>query len=141
MNKAIFLDRDGIINKEYNRGYTYTVDKFIINDDVIEAIKSYRDKGYLLILITNQSGIAKDIYTHDDVAATHNYMENVFGENGVSLDAIYYCPHHPDFDSHCLCRKPDSLLLEKAMARFNIDPSQSYFIGDAERDYKAGIKA
>ncbi len=141
MNKAIFLDRDGVINREYNRGYTFTVEAFIINDGVIEAIKMFREKGYMLILITNQSGISKDIYKHEDVHNVHNYFEAELKKHNLNLDAIYYCPHHPDFNSRCLCRKPDSIMLEKAMARFSIDPTVSYFIGDAERDYKAGLKA
>lgn len=141
MNKAIFLDRDGVINKEFNRGYTYTVEAFIINDDVMEALKIFRQKGYLLILITNQSGISKSIYRHDDVEKTHNYLKEELKKNGLYLDAVYYCPHHPEFDGNCLCRKPDSLMLEKAMGRFNIDPKLSYFIGDAKRDFEAGKKA
>jgi D-glycero-D-manno-heptose 1,7-bisphosphate phosphatase len=141
MNKAIFLDRDGVINREYNRGYTYTVEAFIINDDVMEALKVFRERGYLLILITNQSGISKDIYKHEDVANTHGYLIDELKKNSLHLDAIYYCPHHPEFDGNCLCRKPDSGMLEKAMARFQIDPLQSYFIGDAKRDIEAGKKA
>lgn len=140
MNKAIFLDRDGVINKEYHRGYTYTVEAFIINEDVITALKEFRKKGYLLILITNQSGISKDIYKHEDVLKTHAYLEGELKKNDLHLDAIYYCPHHPDFDGKCICRKPDSLMLEKAMGRFDIDPAVSYFIGDANRDYEAGMK-
>jgi D-glycero-D-manno-heptose 1,7-bisphosphate phosphatase len=141
MNKAIFLDRDGVINREYNRGYTYTVEAFIINDDVMQALTVFKQRGYKLILITNQSGISKDIYKHEDVVKTHNYLIDELKKHALQLDAIYYCPHHPDFDGNCLCRKPDSGMLEKAMARFEIDPQQSYFIGDAKRDIEAGKKA
>ncbi len=117
------------------------VEAFIINDDVMTALKQFRKRGYLLILISNQGGISKGIYTHEDVAKTHGYLMDELKKHGLYLDAIYYCPHHPDFDGKCLCRKPDSLMLEKAMGRFNIDPKESYFIGDAKRDYEAGTKA
>lgn len=141
MNKAIFLDRDGVINWEFNRGYTFEVEKFKINEGVFEALKVLQSRGYIFIVITNQSGIAKDIYKHEDVAKTHGYFLDEAKKHGIKITEIYYCYHHPDYDSRCLCRKPDSIMLEKAMARFNIDPEQSYFIGDAERDFLAGQKA
>jgi D-glycero-D-manno-heptose 1,7-bisphosphate phosphatase len=138
-NKAVFLDRDGVINRE-RKDYTYRLKDFIINDGVVEALKVFRDKGYLLIVISNQSGIAKKIYTRQDVEMIHDYLRKILAENNLELAEIYYCPHHQTV-SRCLCRKPDSLLLEKAMARFSIDPLQSYFIGDVERDIEAGNKA
>ena len=138
MNKAVFLDRDGVINRE--RGdYTYQLEDFVLND-IIEALQIFQEKGYLLIVISNQSGISKGIYTHEQVNYLHLHLERVLKNNGIKLTEIYYCPHHPDY-SKCLCRKPDSLLLEKAIARFNINPAASYFIGDALRDITAGKKA
>jgi D-glycero-D-manno-heptose 1,7-bisphosphate phosphatase len=137
-NKAVFLDRDGVINRE--RGdYTYLLEDFVLND-IADALAEMQLRGYLLIVISNQSGIAKGIYTCDQVNYLHLHLERVLKNRGVLLTEFYYCPHHPDF-SKCLCRKPDSLLLEKAIARFNIDPSVSYFIGDAKRDEAAGKKA
>src|ERR1035437_10328277 len=136
MNKAIFLDRDGVINQERGH-YTFGLDEFILNDGLFEALKAFQDKGFLLIVITNQGGIAKGLYSHKDVAILHNYLIEILAENGIHLTEIYYCPHHPDIGK-CLCRKPNSLMLEKSIARFDIDAAKSYFIGDNDRDIIAG---
>jgi len=138
MNKAVFLDRDGVLNREHG-DYTYHLEDFILND-IMDALLEFQRKGYLLIVITNQGGIAKGLYTHEQLNYLHLHLERALKNNGITLTEIYYCPHHPDH-SKCLCRKPDSLLLEKAMARFNIDASSSYFIGDHLRDEAAGKKA
>lgn len=138
MNKAVFLDRDGVINTE--RGYTHRIEDFVILPDLIENLKLYLQKGYLLIVVSNQSGIAKGLYTQADVELIHSFLTNELVKEGIHLSEIYYCVHHPDV-SRCICRKPDSLFVEKALARFNIDPSRSYFIGDKERDVEAAAKA
>ncbi len=137
-NKAIFLDRDGVINVE--RGYTNRLEDFVILPDLAEVLKLLKQKGYLLVVVSNQSGIAKGLYTQQDVEVLHHYLINELKKSDVALDEIYYCVHHSDI-SRCICRKPDSLFVEKALARFNIDPSKSYFIGDKERDIEAGEKA
>jgi D-glycero-D-manno-heptose 1,7-bisphosphate phosphatase len=100
-------------------------------------LKAFIDKGYLLIVITNQGGIAKGLYTHQDVETVHNYLMETLAKEGIHITDIYYCPHHPD-QGKCLCRKPGSLMLEKAIARYNIDAGKSYFIGDNDRDITAG---
>lgn len=138
MNKAIFLDRDGVINVE--RGYTHRLEDFVILPDLIENLQLYLKKGYLLIIVSNQSGIAKGLYTQPEVETIHSFLLNELTKNNITISEIYYCVHHPDV-SKCICRKPDSLFVEKALARFNIDPSKSYFIGDKERDVEAGEKA
>ncbi|HCS19953.1 MAG TPA: hypothetical protein DIW47_05225 [Bacteroidetes bacterium] len=135
MNKAVFLDRDGIINKEIG-AYVYGQNDFILNEGVIEALHFWQSRGYKLIVITNQGGIAKGIYTHADVRKLHHYLENLLMEAGVKLDAIYYSPHHSDF-SNSLSRKPGSLMIERALARYHIDPSLSVMIGDRPRDVEA----
>ena len=138
-NKAVFLDRDGVINRE--RGdYTWLLEDFILNDGVVEALSEFHRRGYLLIVISNQSGIAKGFYSKEDVDYLHLHLQRVLRNKEIELTEIYYCPHHPSVTS-CLCRKPDSLMLEKAIARFQIDVSQSYFIGDAGRDVEAGKRA
>jgi len=137
-NKAIFLDRDGVINVE--RGYTNRLKDFIILPDLVEVLKILKQKGFLLIVVSNQSGIAKGLYTQQDVEVLHDYLISELKKSNVVLDEIYYCVHHSDI-SRCICRKPDSLFVEKALARFNIDSAQSYFIGDKERDVEAGEKA
>jgi D-glycero-D-manno-heptose 1,7-bisphosphate phosphatase len=139
MNKAVLLDRDGVINHE--RGdYVYRMEDFEILSDVVPALKLLQEKGYLLIIISNQSGIAKGIYSVEDVEKLHKHLLTHLQKYGIEIKEIYYCPHHPEFGS-CICRKPDSLLVEKALARFQIDKSKSFFIGDKERDVLAGKKA
>lgn len=138
MQKAIFLDRDGIINRETG-DYICHIEDFVLNDGVIEALQIFQSKGYILFIITNQGGIAKGLYSHQDVDHIHHYLAETLAKNHIHLTSIYYCSHHPSV-SKCLCRKPDSLLLEKAIARFNVDISLSYFIGDADRDVLAGNK-
>lgn len=138
MNKALFLDRDGVIN--FERGeYTYKVEDFRINTGILSFIKEFQRNGYKIIIISNQGGIAKGIYSIDDVEKLHEYMLGILTENGITITEIYYCPHHPSI-SQCLCRKPGSLMLEKAIARFNINPAVSFFIGDSERDIVAAKK-
>lgn len=139
MNKAVFLDRDGVINRDI-LDYTYRLEDFKLLDGVIDAMKVFSDKGYLLFVITNQGGIAKKLYGHDEVGAIHDYLSSEMEAKQVKLTDVYYCPHHP-VAGLCLCRKPGSLMLEKAMARYDIDPSKSYFIGDMQRDIEAGEKA
>lgn len=139
MKKAVFLDRDGVINRE--RGdYTWLLEDFILNDGLTEALTALQKAGYLLIVISNQSGISKGIYTREQVEFLHAQLVRNLRNKGIDILEIYYCPHHPDF-SRCICRKPDSQLLEKAVARFHIDRASSWFIGDAQRDEEAGLKA
>ena len=118
MNKCVFLDRDGVLNED-RTDYVYRVEDFIIPDGVPEALRSLKEAGYLLIVVTNQAGIAKGLYTRDDMMACYNYLQE---QCGHLIDDIYYSPHHPAYDSHSLTRKPDSLLLEKAMAKYDIVP-------------------
>lgn len=138
MNKAIFLDRDGVINLE--RGYTHRLEDFVILPDLMEILQLFQQKGYILIIISNQSGISKDLYKQSEVEVLHNYLVGELSKYNITVSEIYYCVHHPDV-SRCICRKPDSLFVEKALARFNIDKTKSYFIGDKERDVEAAEKA
>lgn len=137
--KAIFLDRDGVLIRE--RGdYTWQLEDMKINEGVADALKTFSSAGFLLIVISNQSGIAQGLYTKENADYLHLHLDRYFQNKGVSIHEYYYCPHHPTV-SNCLCRKPDSLLLEKAISRFSINAKQSWFIGDADRDIEAGIKA
>ncbi len=138
-NKAIFLDRDGVLIHE--RGdYTWLLEDLKINIGVPEALLEFSKQGFLLIVISNQGGIGKGLYSIAEADYLHLHISRNLGMNGVQITEYYYCPHHPT-TSKCICRKPDSLLLEKAIARFNIDPEKSFFIGDTERDIVAGQKA
>jgi D-glycero-D-manno-heptose 1,7-bisphosphate phosphatase len=139
MRKALFLDRDGVLNRE--RGdYTYSIEDFEVLPDVAESLKLAREKGYLLIVISNQGGVAKGIFTQERVEELHAMLEDELAESGVSFDEVYYCIHHDDVGK-CICRKPGSGMLEKAIARFNIDVEHSVMIGDSQRDVEAAGKA
>lgn len=138
INKALFLDRDGVINRERGE-YTFKVDDFEILPSVISTLKKAQGLGYLIIIITNQGGIAKKLYTHKDVALVHDFLNNEFHKENVSITDIFYSPHHPDY-SKSLDRKPGSLMFEKALAIHKIDASKSFMIGDSERDIVASEK-
>lgn len=139
MRKVIFLDRDGVINNN-SLYYTYRCEDFIINAGVIESLQILSKKGFEFIIITNQSGISKGIYSKINVESVHQYLVKELNKSGISILEIYYCTHHSDVES-CLCRKPNPLLIEKSIARFQIDRSQSYFIGDQQRDADTAIAA
>lgn len=140
MEKAIFLDRDGVLNKELG-DYVCRFDDFKVLEHNFAALKDLQDRGYLLIVITNQGGLAKGWYSVEVLDKMHALLKSTYAEQGVFISEVYYCNHHPEFNGKCLCRKPGSLMLEKAIARFGIDASQSYFIGDRERDVIAGEAA
>jgi D-glycero-D-manno-heptose 1,7-bisphosphate phosphatase len=143
MQKAIFLDRDGVINSDIGHYYIYKPEDFTINTGIIEALIELKRKGYIFIVISNQGGISKGTYSKQDVDRVHNKLINTLKQHNIELLEIYYCPHHSNIEK-CLCRKPNSLMLEKAVARFNIDVTKSYMIGDNITDIKAaeniGIK-
>jgi D-glycero-D-manno-heptose 1,7-bisphosphate phosphatase len=139
MKKAIFLDRDGVINADQH-DYTWKISDFKFLPGVFEACRNWQSQGFLLIVITNQGGIAKGLYDHADVEKLHEVMVAGFRNEKVELTEIYYCPHHP-VGGNCLCRKPGSLLVEKALATFDVDPKASWFIGDRDRDVEAAAGA
>jgi D-glycero-D-manno-heptose 1,7-bisphosphate phosphatase len=134
MKKCIFLDRDGVLNED-RVDYVYRIEDMIIPEGVVEGLQLLKEAGYLLIVVTNQAGIAKGLYSREDVLKCHNYLQQLCGH---LLDDIFYCPHHPDYTTRSLLRKPDSLMLEKAIAKYNIDIKNSWIIGDALRDIQAG---
>ncbi len=134
-NKALFLDRDGVINRERGE-YTFLVEDFEILPTVIPTLKLAQKLGYLLIIITNQGGIAKGLYSHQDVENCHSYLKEELHKEGIILTDVFYSPHHQDY-SKSLDRKPGSLMLEKAMAIHKVDPHISYMVGDSLRDIEA----
>lgn len=143
MDKLILLDRDGVLNKELG-GYVTNTDDFEVLPHVVGNLLRLKKAGYKFIIITNQSGIAKKMYTHDMLNAIHSKLIETLKPHGLLIEQIYYCPHHPDF-SQCLCRKPKSGMIEKALARFGVKPEQAIMIGDTPRDIEAaegaGVKA
>lgn len=138
-NKAVFLDRDGVLNKELG-DYVCRIEDFVVLDN-FAALKSLQDKGYLLIVATNQGGLAKSWYTEEELAKMHAHLRQLYKEHGVEFTDVFYCPHHPQFTGDCDCRKPKPGLLLQGIEKYNIDPAQSYFIGDRERDVEAGTAA
>jgi D-glycero-D-manno-heptose 1,7-bisphosphate phosphatase len=139
MNKAIFLDRDGVINKKGSSYYIYRIKDFILNEGVTDALKYFLSIDYLLIIITNQGGISKKLFSVEQLEKLHVFMKNQLEKEGVKITDIFYCPHHPDNET-CFCRKPGTLLFERAISKYNIDPDKSYMIGDSDIDIQAAEK-
>lgn len=146
--KAVFLDRDGTINKYV--GFLRHIDQFELIEGVAEAIKKINNSGYLAIMVTNQPVIARGEVTFEELEQIHNKMETLLGLEGAYLDAIYFCPHHPhkgyegevpELKFDCECRKPKPGMLLQAAEDFNIDLSASYMVGDGENDIQCGINA
>lgn len=146
--KAIFLDRDGTINKYV--GFLRNINEFELLDGAADAIKKINASGYLAIVITNQPVIARGEVSFEELERIHNKMETLLGKKGAYLDAIYFCPHHPhkgyegerpELKFDCDCRKPKPGMLLKAAQDFNIDLAQSWMIGDGENDIRAGQNA
>ena len=137
-NKAVFLDRDGVINEKRN-DYVKNIDEFKIFSGVGDAIKLLRDKGYLVIIITNQSAIGRKIISEKKLDEIHTELKNYLNQHDTYVDSIYYCPHTPE--ENCSCRKPKPGLLIKATSDFDIDLEKSYFIGDSESDLNAAKEA
>ena len=134
-NKCVFLDRDGVLNEE--RGdYTYKPADFNLIPGVKEALHLLKRHNFLLVVVTNQAGISKGLYTKQDMEACHAKLQR---EVDNLIDAIYYAPLHPVI-SNSLARKPNSLMLERALARYGIAPNKSWLVGDRIRDIEAGIK-
>ena len=139
MNKALFLDRDGVINVEKN--YLYEIEEFEFMDGIFDLCRSYEQKGYLIVVVTNQSGIARGYYSEDDFARLSEWMIDEFKEQSIDIAGIYYCPHHPDISGTCSCRKPEPGMLFDAAENLDIDLKNSVMIGDKERDIEAAINA
>jgi D-glycero-D-manno-heptose 1,7-bisphosphate phosphatase len=136
-NKAVFLDRDGVINFDY--GYIGTVDRFKIIPGVIHALRTLQSYDYLLIIITNQSGIGRKYYTEKDFELVNNHMTKLFMNNHVHITDVFHCPHLPE--DQCFCRKPNPGMLKKAIEKYNIDVKKSLLFGDNEKDILAGKNA
>ena len=134
MKKALFLDRDGTINVDY--GYVFEPEKFVFIDGVFDFCREAQKKGYLILVVTSQSGIERGYFTEDDFAAITRYMINKFAENGVTITDVFHCPSLSGPD-----RKPEPGLFLKAKVKYDLDMSASVNIGDRERDIEAGRRA
>jgi len=135
-NKAVFLDRDGTINIDVH--YLDDPDNFTMYPGVGEGVKTLKDHGFKIIIITNQSGIGRGYFSEAQLSAIHERMIDIFRNYDVRVDDIFYCPHHPD--DQCSCRKPHTGLFEKAILRHDIDAARSFMIGDKSLDIEAGKK-
>ena len=144
---AVFFDRDGTLNVD--TAYLYKVEDFRWMEGAVDAIRYCNEKGYLVIVVTNQSGIARGYYTEEDVRRLHDWMNGELEKHNAHIDAFYYCPHHPgglvpEYARECGCRKPAPGLVERACADYGIKREGSLLIGDKERDVecarRAGVK-
>jgi len=137
-NKAIFLDRDGVLNKDRS-DYVKNIDELEIFPFIGKCIKQINENGFLVIVITNQSAIGRKLITDNDVENIHKFIQQYLKEHNAKIDAFYYCPHHPT--DNCDCRKPEPGLLIKASRDFSIDLKNSWMIGDHDRDVESGLNA
>lgn len=137
MSKILFLDRDGVIN--IDKGHVYKIEDFEFQDGIFSLCQLFISKGFLVCIVTNQAGIAKGLYTIDDLNKLNKYMEKEFSNRGIKISGNYFCPHHPD--DNCDCRKPKPGLILKALKDLNGDPNLSYLIGDKISDIEAGANA
>ena len=143
MKKVIFLDRDGTINVE--KDYIYKSEDLVFEEGTIEALKTFKNLGYILIVVSNQSGIARGYFTEEDLNIFNNNMNEILKKNGVEITEFYCCPHHPDgigkYKKNCECRKPNNKMIEDAIKKYNIAREKSYMIGDKTSDIGAGLKS
>ena len=138
MFKAVFLDRDGVINEE-RKDYVKNLNEFIILKGISKAIKLLKQENFLVIIITNQSAINRKLLTVDELNKIHNHLQDFLKKDDAICDAIYYCPHKPD--ENCNCRKPKPGLLLRAAQENNIDLQKSFLIGDSMTDIEAASAA
>lgn len=143
MRRAVFLDRDGTINIE--KDYLYRIADLEFVPGAAEAVRMLNDSGYFVVVVTNQSGVARGYYTEEDVEILHRHIGRELEKSGARIDAWLYCPHHPDgrgsYALPCKCRKPLPGMLKEAARRFNIDLDASIMIGDKLADISAGQAA
>jgi len=137
MNRAVFIDRDGVINIDY--GYVHKIEKFEFIPRVLDALKKLTKTDFKIIIITDQSGIGRGYYTYNDYQKIMEYMVKELEKNDARVDGIYRCPHSPE--ENCGCRKPSTRMLEKTKKDFDIDFKKSYFVGDKTKDIKCGENA
>lgn len=138
-SKALILDRDGVVNVETN--YLYKIEEFEFIDGIIPLCLKFQQMNFKIIIITNQAGIARALYTERDYQYLTEWMISKFKEAGVKISEVYHCPHHPEFTGPCDCRKPKPGMFLTAKAEFDLDFSSSINVGDKETDIAAGKAA
>jgi len=130
--RAVFLDRDGTVIEE--RNYLADPDQVVLIGGAVDALRRLHQAGWKLVIVTNQSGIARGMYTEADFRAVQDRMEQLLAAEGVVLDGVYHCPHHPDFTGPCACRKPGPGMYQQAARELGLDPSASVYVGDRRSD-------
>lgn len=135
--KALFLDRDGVINIDY--GYVYKKENFIFSEGIFKLLKLFSDNNYLLFIVTNQSGIGRGYYTEEDFNTLTLSMLASFKQNNIDIEDVYHCPHTPE-DS-CQCRKPNTGMIDTILKKYKIDLQHSWLIGDKQSDIKLALKS
>ena len=139
MNKALFLDRDGVINVD--KGHLYSIKNFEFTRGIFDLCRKYIDEGFIIIVITNQAGIAKGFFTEADYTKLTAWMIRQFQNKGIRISKVYHCPHHPDITGPCQCRKPNTGMIIEAIREFDLNISECVLIGDKESDLEAGRRA
>ncbi len=144
MRKAVLLDRDGVINRDY--GYVGSIARFELLEGVAQALHDLKQLGYATVVVTNQSGIARGMYTEADYQAVTSHMQQLLAPYAATFDGIYFCPHHPQaqvaaYRQDCACRKPQPGMLLKAQAELDLDLAHSIMVGDHLSDLRAGVSA
>ena len=144
MTKAVFFDRDGVLNVDKN--YLYKKEDFVWQPQARETIALLKQMGYFVAVVTNQSGVARGMYTEHDVKVLHDFMQAQLADLYTGIDVFYYCPHLPDanlakYALDCDCRKPKPGMIIKAIKEYNLSREGSFLIGDKERDIKAAVAA
>jgi len=139
MKKALFLDRDGVIN--IDKVHAYKAEDFEFTPGIFSICREFQEQGFLIIVITNQAGIAKGIYNVADFLELTSWMTGEFRKEGIEISKVYFCPHHPDYTGPCECRKPAPGMILQAVREFDLDISDCVLIGDMETDIEAGRRA
>lgn len=139
MNKALFLDRDGIIN--IDKGYIHKPEDVEFCKGIFQFMKTASALGFMLFVITNQAGVARGMYEEADVTRLHEWMDAQIKKHGINIKKYYHCPHHPEFTGACSCRKPETGMVEQAASEYGIDLSSSVIIGDKKSDVRTGKNA
>lgn len=140
MNKAIFLDRDGVLINNEHHYYIWESSQLELIEGVFANLQLLQQKGFQLFIVSNQGGISRGLYTKESIGQLHEELIQTFRKNQITISDILFCPHHSEIEK-CLCRKPQSLMIDKLMAKYDLNPQESFLIGDSESDMTAATMA
>jgi D-glycero-D-manno-heptose 1,7-bisphosphate phosphatase len=138
--KSIFLDRDGVLVDNSEHYYIWKKEQLAFVDGVFENLKLLSSKGFQLFIVSNQGGIARGLYTQEEIIEFHKELIRTFRDQQIEIAEILFCPHHPEIEK-CLCRKPSGLMIEKLIAKYSLNKADCLMIGDSESDIEAAIQA